>query len=122
MKKVLLLLTIVGTLTLQSCASIIAPSQKTYVKASEKGAVVTVNGNEVGMTPLVTKLKADDVVEISKKGFDTKTIIIGSKFNAVSILNGFSILGWGIDLITGAVSKPEFKSYKVTLDGVEMKQ
>ena len=116
MKKLLLLL--VAGLMLQSCATVFAPTQKTHIAASEKGAKVVVNGFDKGFTPIVLKLKADDFVEISKPGFETKTVNVGSKFNGVSILNLTSLLGWGIDAITGAIKKPEYKTYKVTLDGV----
>ena len=117
MKKVLLLVVVAG-MTLQSCATIFAPSQKTHIASSEKGAKIVVNGLDMGTTPAVLKLKADDFIEISKPGFETKTVNVGSKFNGVSILNLGSLLGWGIDAITGSIMKPEYKTYKVTLEGI----
>ena len=39
-----------------------------------------------------------------------------SKFNLVAILNGFSIIGWGIDAITGSLKRVDTKYVKVTLE------
>ena len=39
-----------------------------------------------------------------------------SKFNGVSILNLFGLLGWGIDAATGSLKKYDTKVYNITLD------
>lgn len=39
-----------------------------------------------------------------------------SKFNLVAILNGFSIIGWGVDALTGSLKRVDTKYVKVTLE------
>lgn len=39
-----------------------------------------------------------------------------SKFNLVAILNGLSIIGWGIDALTGSLKRVDTKYVKVTLE------
>ena len=81
----------------------------------EKGATVSVNGIEKGNTPIQLKLKVDDVITFEKEGFETKTVVVDGKFNFVSILNGFNLLGWVIDAATGALQVPDTKVINVTL-------
>ena len=69
----------------------------------------------MGVTPIQLKVKAGDMITFEKDGFDTKTVIVDSKFNTIAILNLFSIIGWGIDAITGSLSVPDSKMINVTL-------
>jgi len=39
-----------------------------------------------------------------------------SSFNLVAILNGLSIIGWGIDAITGSLKRVDTKYVKVSLE------
>ncbi len=39
-----------------------------------------------------------------------------SEFNLVSILNGISIIGWGVDALTGSLKRVDTKYVKVTLE------
>lgn len=39
-----------------------------------------------------------------------------SKFNLVSILNGISIISWGIDALTGSLQRVDNKYVKVDLE------
>ena len=41
-----------------------------------------------------------------------------SDFNLVSILNGISIIGWGIDALTGSLKRVDTKYVKVDLESV----
>ena len=68
----------------------------------EKGTTVLVNGIEKGNTPIQLKLKVDDIITFEKEEFETRTVVVDGKFNFVSILNGFNILGWVIDAVSGA--------------------
>ena len=61
------------------------------------------------------KLKADDILTFEKEGYDSKTVVIGDKFNTIAILNLFSLLGWGIDAVTGSLKIPDQKLVNVTL-------
>ena len=53
--------------------------------------------------------------EFEKEGYESRTVIVDGKFNAVAILNLFSILGWGIDAITNSLKVPDTRVYQVTL-------
>jgi hypothetical protein len=39
-----------------------------------------------------------------------------SDFNLVAIINGFSIIGWGIDALTGSLKRVNTKYIKVDLE------
>lgn len=70
---------------------------------------------EKGTTPLQIKLKADDIVTFEKDGFETRTVVVDSKFNTIAVLNLFSILGWGIEGVSGSLNIPDSKVINVTL-------
>ena len=114
MKKFITLLVVVVSFT--SCATILSGSKKAVqLSANEKGTTVLVNGLEMGQTPLTLKLKAEDMITFEKDGFESRTVVVDSKFNTIAILNLFSIVGWGIDAITGSLKVPDTRVYKVTL-------
>lgn len=116
MKKILLLLAL--SLTITSCGTIINGGKKNIrVDAKNvQGATVTVNGIEKGTTPVNFKAKADDMITLEKQGYESKTFNVDSKFNTISVLNLFSIVGWAIDLITESVKVPDTQAYSVTLN------
>ena len=53
---------------------------------------------------------------MKKDGYENKVFTLDSKFNGVSILNLFGLLGWGIDAATGSLKKYDTKVYNITLD------
>tara|TARA_B110000977_G_C11067559_1_gene488351 strand:- start:768 stop:1091 length:324 start_codon:yes stop_codon:yes gene_type:complete len=81
----------------------------------QQGTTISVNGMEKGTTPLQLKLKADDIITFEKDGFETRTVVVDSKFNTIAVLNLFSILGLGIDAITGSLYIPDSKVINETL-------
>ena len=85
------------------------------ISSSQKGTTVLVNGIEKGLAPITLRLKADDMITFQKDGFEDRTVIVDSKFNTIAVLNLFSILGWGIDAISGAIKVPDTRVYNVTL-------
>ena len=104
-------------LIFSSCATLFT-SGKANVSLTAKnqdGTTVLVNGLEKGVTPLTIKVKADDIITFEKDGFQRRQVIVDSKFNTIAILNLFSILGWGIDAITGSLKVPDTRIYTVTL-------
>ena len=115
MKKVSLIL--IAILMVSSCATIIngGKSRVAINTTKQQGTTISVNGLEMGTTPLQLKLKADDIITFEKDGFETKTIVVDGKFNTIAVLNLFSILGWGIDAITGSLYIPDSKIMNVTL-------
>lgn len=80
---------------------------------------VMINGMERCQTPCQTKVKrtlGTETVTFVSNGYQAKTIELDTKFNGVSIINLANVLGWGIDLATGAVNKYDQKVYNVELE------
>lgn len=115
MKK--LFLAIIAVTMFSSCATIINGGKKNIRVDAKglKGVTVSVNGIEKGTAPLNFKAKADDMLTLEKEGYESKTINVDSKFNTIAILNLFSIVGWGIDLITESIKVPDTTVYNLTL-------
>jgi len=118
MIKKLSILTMVGILLLTtSCASIFTGAKRSVLFESDpSGAKVMVNGFEKGTTPVQIKVKADDRVDFRLDNYRERVVVMDSKFNLVSILNGISIIGWGVDAITGSLKRVDTKYVKVTLE------
>lgn len=115
MKKIIF--TLISFTLLSSCATILTGGKARVSLDAPKnaGTTVSVNGLEKGQTPLQLKLKADDMITFTKEGYESKTVMVDSKFNSIAILNLFSILGWGIDAITESLKVPDSKIITVTL-------
>jgi PEGA domain-containing protein len=115
MKKVLLLG--LSILLFTSCASIFTGSKRSVLFESDpSGAKVYVNGFEKGVTPAQIKVKADDKIDFRLDGYKERVVIMDSKFNLVAILNTISIIGWGVDAITGSLKRVDTKYVKVDLE------
>ena len=115
MKRLILLLFI--SLFITSCASILTGSKRKVLFETEPtGAKVFVNGFEKGKTPVQLKVRAEDRIDFRLDDYTERVVVMDSKFNAVSILNGLSILGWGIDALTGSLKRVDTKYVKVTLE------
>jgi hypothetical protein len=100
-----------------SCASIFTGSKRNVLFETEpSGAKVFVNGFEKGTTPVQIKVEADDNVEFRLDNYNERVVVMDSKFNLVSILNGFSIIGWGVDALTGSLKRVDTKYVKVSLE------
>lgn len=118
MIKKLLILTMTGVLLLTtSCASIFTGAKRNVLfETDPSGAKVFVNGFEKGTTPVQIKVKADDRVDFRLDNYRERVVVMDSKFNLVSILNGISIIGWGVDALTGSLKRVDTKYVKVTLE------
>ena len=118
MIKKLSILTMTGVLLLTtSCASIFTGAKRNVLfETDPSGAKVFVNGFEKGTTPVQIKVKADDRVDFKLDDYKERVVVMDSKFNLVSILNGFSIIGWGVDALTGSLKRVDTKYVKVTLE------
>jgi hypothetical protein len=104
-------------LLLTSCATILTgSSRKVLLESNPIGAVVYVNGMERGTTPTQIKLKADDSLDFRLRDFKDKVVAVDSRFNLVAIINGVSLVGWGIDALTGSLRRVKTKYIKVDMD------
>lgn len=100
-----------------SCASIFTGAKRNVLFESEpSGATVFVNGFEKGKTPVQINVKADDRVDFRLDSYRERVVVMDSKFNLVSILNGISIIGWGVDALTGSLKRVDTKYVKITLE------
>jgi hypothetical protein len=118
MIKKLSILTMTGVLLLTtSCASIFTGAKRNVLFESDpSGAKVFVNGFEKGTTPVQIKVKAEDRVDFRIDNYRERVVVMDSKFNLVAILNGISIIGWGVDALTGSLKRVDTKYVKVTLE------
>lgn len=115
MKKITLLL--VSIMLFSSCASILTGSKRNVLfESNPSGAKVYVNGFEKGVTPAQIKVRADDRVDFKLEDYNERVVVMDSKFNLVSIINGFSIIGWGVDALTGSLQRVDTKYVKVDLE------
>lgn len=111
----------VSLFAFSSCASIFCGSKaKVTIDSNVEEATVTIDGQKFKNVtfPYTTKIRRgfdETIVKVEAPSYDTETIVINKNFNAVSVINLFDVLGWGIDAATGAITKPEFKFYEVNL-------
>ena len=114
MKKVILLSTL---FLLSSCASILTGSSRSVLfETDPSGATVFINGMEKGVTPTQINVEADDRVDFRLDNYRERVVVMDSKFNLVAIINGFSLIGWGIDALTGSLQRVDTSYVKVDLD------
>ena len=112
MKKILITL----LLLLSSCATILTGSKKSVLfESNPNGAKVFINGFERGETPVQLYVEADDRVDFRLDNYKERVVVMDSDFNLVAIINGFSIIGWGIDALTGSLKRVNTKYVKVDL-------
>ncbi len=117
MKRLSIILMSAAFLLITSCGSILTGSKrKVMFETNPPGAKVFVNGMEKGQTPVKLRVKAEDNIEFKLENYTEKVVVMDSSFNLVSILNGFNLIGWGIDALTGSLKRVDTKYVKVTLD------
>src|SRR5690606_32876873 len=96
------------------------------------GAEVLIDGLVVGRTPATVSVKrpglGDKQVTFRTERYDPVTFTLSKGFNTVAGLNLASVVGWGIDILSGTVMKYDKRVYNVdmsrgavsfNLDGLE---
>ena len=83
-----------------------------------ESAALTIDGkkHQVNAFPYETRVKrefTDTEVKVESEGYDPVRFTIFKTFNAVSVINLFDLLGWGIDAATGAMTKPDQRAYEI---------
>lgn len=117
MKIKFILTFVVASLLFTSCASIFTGSKRNVLfETNPSGAKVFVNGMEQCVAPCQIKVAKDDRVDFRLEGFKERVVVMDADFNLVAILNGFSIIGWGIDALTGSLQRVNTKYVKVDLE------
>lgn len=117
LKKISIVFLCVSFLLSTSCASIFTGAKRKVLFESEpSGAKVFVNGFEKGITPTQINVRAEDRIDFRLDNYTERVVVMDSSFNLVAILNGLSIIGWGIDAITGSLKRVDTKYVKVSLE------
>lgn len=122
-KNVLL---IFASLLFSSCATIFCGSKKNIVLESniptaENVTVDNYTYHNVAF-PFHVKIKrgfSETIIKCETKDYKPIEISINKEFNPVSIINLGSLVGWGIDAATGAITKPEYNSYNLDFEPIK---
>lgn len=105
------------SMLLTSCASIFTGAKRNVMfESNPSGAKVYLNGMEQCVAPCQVKVKKDDRIDFKLDGFKERVVVMDADFNLVAILNGFSLIGWGIDALTGSLHRVNTKYVKVDLE------
>ena len=79
MKKVLFLLVVLGCLMLTSCATLFSDdTADVVINSNPAGAKVTVDGTEMGTTPITLKLSSESShsITLSKDDYTPQTVVV----------------------------------------------
>jgi hypothetical protein len=110
---------VIFTITITSCATLFSGTKdRIYFTTNMPGARVLIDGVEVCKTPCnenITRKVGESQIEFKLEGYETKVINLSKSFNVVSILNFGNLIGWGIDIATGAVFKYDKRAYDIEL-------
>jgi hypothetical protein len=110
---------VIFTITITSCATLFSGTKdRIYFTTNMPGARVLIDGVEVCKTPCnenITRKVGESQIEFKLEGYETKVINLSKTFNVVSILNFGNLIGWGIDIATGAVFKYDKRAYDIEL-------
>lgn len=129
MKKlyISLLIICVSTIILSSCATLFSGTKaKVTLHDSELAQPVSITTdvkyyNDV-ILPQTVEVKRGykpSNILVTSEGYETMDVMVKKKFNIFSILNFANYIGWGIDLATGAVTKPQKDIYSFKMERKE---
>ena len=125
MKKFRLLSAVACALMFTSCATVFCGTKAnvTFDCNVNQPATLVIDGRKHKNVefPYTTKVERGfdtSIVKGQMEGYSTEMIYVDKKFNWVSILNLTDILGWGIDVVSGAVTKPEYNYYEFQFEKV----
>jgi hypothetical protein len=106
-------------LCMTSCATIFSGTKdRISFTTNVPGAKVLIDGVEICKTPCnenISRKVGESQVEFKLEGYETRVVNLSKSLNIVSILNLGNLLGWGIDIVTGAVFKYDRKAYDIEL-------
>lgn len=108
----------IPVIILTSCGTIFTGTTSQITFKSNVPAKVEFDGVEMGQTPLTTKVKKsfNGMVTMRADGYEAKNFELQKSFNAVSVVNLYNLLFWGVDFLTGAVNKFDKKGYEINLE------
>ena len=121
----------VAMLCMSSCASIFCGSKAKVtfdsVEPIDDEVTLVVEGRKYRNVTFPYTLKVprgfdETVVKAIREGYKPSLVYVDKVFNPVAVINLADILAWGIDIITGAMMKPEFKFYEFEFEPLEKEQ
>lgn len=129
MKKlyISLLIICVSTIILSSCATLLSGTKaKVTLHDSELTQPVSITTdveyyNDV-ILPQTVKVKRGykpSNILVTSEGYEMMDVMVKKKFNLLSIVNFANYIGWGIDLVTGAITKPQKDIYSFKMERKE---
>lgn len=105
--------------TFSSCATLFTGTKDRISFITDPtGAVIYIDGIEQCTTPCdlsITRSISDIDVQIKLDGYKARLITLNKEFNVVSILNLGNMLGWVIDIASGAIMEYDQKIYELKL-------
>lgn len=126
MKRLTKLTAVVCTLLLSSCATLFCGTKEkiTFDSDIDQCATLTIDGRKhknisFPYTTNIYRGFEPTIVKAEAEGYETEILFIDKAFNWVSILNCYDILGWGIDILSGAVTKAEYDYYPIEFEKSE---
>lgn len=107
-------------LSLNACATLFTGTKDTInFNSNPAGATVLIDGLEVGRTPVTVPVKrsmSGKTVILRMNGYADRSFELSQEFNVISVLNLASVLGWGIDAVTGSIMKYDRKDYQIDME------
>lgn len=111
-KSRMYLASILACITLSSCSTIFTGTRQSITFTGEPGTKIYKNGNKIteiaqeGTSTVKVKKSLSSTNLIAKKdGYKNTPVALEATFNPVSIINVFNVIGWAVDLGTGAACK-----------------
>ena len=118
--RTFLILTI--AFTFNNCATILTGMRdKIYFYSEPVGADIFINGQKKGVTPATIKVRrtlSKTEVSLRKEKYETQTFVLKKRFNDAYLVNMAGLVGFGIDIWTGAIVKYDTISYERKLKPV----
>ena len=108
-----------GIALTSGCATLFAGGpDRIPVSSNPSGAAVTVDGNLLGVTPMVVTLdrgSSQGVIRFEAAGYEPVVVQRTKEFNTIALLNNVMLLAWLIDLATENVKRFDSTSINVSL-------
>ena len=117
--NILLAVLLVGVFT-PGCATVFPGTyDEVTIRSEPEGALIYIDGLEEGRTPATLDIKRPGIgkteVTLRLDGYEPRTFVLRSAFNAVSVVNLACVLCWAVDVATGSVTKYRPQGYDIEL-------
>ena len=106
--------------SVNACATMFSGTEdKIKLSANVHDVKVYLDGRLMGTTPIEVTVKREvgprRLVKLEKEGYESQQFELEHQFNYVSLLNTTSITSWGVDILTGAMTRYSPTQYQVQM-------